>query len=66
MNSVPYAILCETFSLCGSTTKRTEITEYLVSLFLKIIQQSPNALLHTLYMCINKVCDLIATIIGSD
>ncbi|CDS09343.1 hypothetical protein LRAMOSA10703 [Lichtheimia ramosa] len=53
---VPYAILCETFSLCGSTTKRTEITEYLVSLFLKIIQQSPNALLHTLYMCINKLC----------
>ncbi|KAI7875765.1 ATP-dependent DNA ligase [Lichtheimia hyalospora FSU 10163] len=53
---VPYAILCETFNLCGSTTKRTEITEYLVSLFLKIIQQTPNALLHTLYMCINKLC----------
>ncbi|CDH55829.1 dna ligase [Lichtheimia corymbifera JMRC:FSU:9682] len=53
---VPYAILCETFSLCGNTTKRTEITEYLVSLFLKIIQQTPNALLHTLYMCINKLC----------
>ncbi|CEJ04812.1 Putative DNA ligase [Rhizopus microsporus] len=53
---IPYAVLCKTFEKCESTTKRLEITEYLVSLFSKVIQLRPDGLLEILYMCINKLC----------
>ncbi|KAI9316532.1 ATP-dependent DNA ligase [Dichotomocladium elegans] len=52
----PYAVLCKTFEHCESTTKRLEITEYLVALFIKIIHLSPNDLLTAVYMCVNKLC----------
>lgn len=54
-NSIPYAVLCKTFEKCENTTKRLEITEYLVTLFGKVIEMNPNGLLEILYMCINKV-----------
>ncbi|KAI8139140.1 ATP-dependent DNA ligase [Fennellomyces sp. T-0311] len=53
---VPYAVLCKTFELCEATTKRLEITEYLVTLFVEVIQKQKQDLLCTLYMCINKLC----------
>ncbi|KAF7728942.1 tRNA ligase [Apophysomyces ossiformis] len=53
---IPYAALCKTFELCESTTKRTAITEYIVSLFLQAIKLTPDGLLELLYMCINKLC----------
>ncbi|KAI7901663.1 ATP-dependent DNA ligase [Cokeromyces recurvatus] len=50
-----YAILCNTFEKCENTTKRLEITEYLVTLFVKVIELTPDGLLELLYMCINKL-----------
>ncbi|GAN04133.1 DNA ligase [Mucor ambiguus] len=53
---VPYSVLCETFEKCENTTKRLEITEHLVVLFVKVIELTPDGLLQLLYMCINKLC----------
>ncbi|KAI8370577.1 ATP-dependent DNA ligase [Radiomyces spectabilis] len=53
---VPYSVLCKTFELCENTTKRLEITEYLVSLFVQVIELTPEGLVELLYMCINKLC----------
>jgi hypothetical protein len=53
--SVPYSVLCKTFENCENTTKRLEITEFLVTLFVKVIELTPDGLLELLYMCINKV-----------
>ncbi|CAI2168602.1 6399_t:CDS:10 [Funneliformis geosporum] len=39
-----------------STTKRLEIQEYLTSFFKHVIELSPENLLETLYLCLNKVC----------
>lgn len=55
MHSVPYTVLCKTFEKCENTTKRLEITEHLVRLFVKVIDITPEGLLELLYMCINKV-----------
>jgi DNA ligase-1 len=52
---VPYAVLCRTFEKCEATTKRLEITESLVTLFIQVIRLSPDSLLEILYMCISKV-----------
>ncbi|KAI8080089.1 ATP-dependent DNA ligase [Halteromyces radiatus] len=53
---VPYAVLCRTFEKCENTTKRLEITEYLVTLFVQVMRLSPSGLLEIVYMCINKLC----------
>ncbi|CEP12086.1 hypothetical protein [Parasitella parasitica] len=53
---VPYAVLCKTFEKCENTTKRLEITENLVTLFVRVIDTTPDGLLELLYMCINKLC----------
>ncbi|KAI8646931.1 ATP-dependent DNA ligase [Parasitella parasitica] len=53
---VPYAVLCKTFAKCENTTKRLEITENLVTLFVRVIDTAPDGLLELLYMCINKLC----------
>ncbi|KAG2193366.1 hypothetical protein INT47_001023 [Mucor saturninus] len=53
---VPYEVLCKTFEKCENTTKRLEITENLVQLFVKVIRLTPDGLLELLYMCINKLC----------
>ncbi|KAI9477143.1 ATP-dependent DNA ligase [Zychaea mexicana] len=49
-------VLCTTFEACEATTKRLEITEYLVTLFVEVIRKKSDDLLSTLYMCINKLC----------
>jgi len=53
---IPYSALCKTFELCESTTKRTEITTYVVKLFKQVIELTPDGLLELLYLCINKLC----------
>ncbi|KAI8336881.1 ATP-dependent DNA ligase [Choanephora cucurbitarum] len=53
---IPYAVLCNTFEKCEATTKRLEITENLVTLFVKVMKTTPEGLLELLYMCINKLC----------
>jgi hypothetical protein len=52
---IPYSALCKTFELCENTTKRTEITTYMVKLFKQVIELTPDGLLELLYLCINKV-----------
>ncbi|KAI9468530.1 MAG: ATP-dependent DNA ligase [Benjaminiella poitrasii] len=52
---IPYAVLCNSFEKCENTTKRLEITEHLVTLFVKVIELTPDGLLELLYMCINKL-----------
>lgn len=53
--SVPYAALVKAFEKCEQTTKRLEITEHLVMLFIQVIRLKPEELRETLYLCINKV-----------
>ncbi|CAG8474584.1 6102_t:CDS:10, partial [Acaulospora morrowiae] len=53
---VPYAALCKTFEKIEATTKRLEIQEHLTSLFVHVIEKSPNNLLFVLYLCLNRVC----------
>ncbi|OBZ83121.1 DNA ligase 1 [Choanephora cucurbitarum] len=53
---IPYAVLCNTFEKCEATTKRLEIAENLVTLFVKVMKTTPEGLLELLYMCINKLC----------
>ncbi|CAG8450582.1 15279_t:CDS:10 [Funneliformis caledonium] len=53
---IPYSALCKTFEDIDSTTKRLEIQEYLTSFFKCVIEKSPENLLETLYLCLNKVC----------
>ncbi|KAG2178242.1 hypothetical protein INT43_003495 [Umbelopsis isabellina] len=54
--AIPYSALCKTFELCEGTTKRTEITTYMVKLFKQVIELTPDGLLELLYLCINKLC----------
>ncbi|KAG2182721.1 hypothetical protein INT44_005701 [Umbelopsis vinacea] len=54
--AIPYSALCKTFELCENTTKRTEITTYMVKLFKQVIELTPDGLLELLYLCINKLC----------
>ena len=52
---VPYAALCETFSLIEMTTKRLEISAH-ASLFLQqVLRLTPNDLLPTVLLMINKL-----------
>jgi len=52
---VPYAALCTTFSLIEMTTKRLQISAY-CSLFLQqVLRLTPNDLLPTIQLMINKV-----------
>ncbi|CAJ0748097.1 5388_t:CDS:10, partial [Entrophospora sp. SA101] len=52
---VPYSVLCKTFEMVESTTKRLEKQDYLVTLFALIIENTPENLLDSLYLCINRV-----------
>ena len=52
---VPYAALCTTFSLIEMTTKRLQITAY-CSLFLRqVLRLTPDDLLPTIFLMINKL-----------
>jgi DNA ligase-1 len=53
---VPYAALCKTFENIENTTKRIKIQEYLTKLLVAIIKLSPNNLLETIYLCLNRIC----------
>ncbi|CAG8590884.1 291_t:CDS:10, partial [Cetraspora pellucida] len=53
---VPYAALCKTFEKIEATTKRLEIQEHLTTFFVQIIEHSPDNLLETLYLCLNRIC----------
>lgn len=53
---VPYAALCKTFEAIEATTKRLVISELLTKFFLTVIALSPQHLLQTVYLCINRVC----------
>jgi len=53
---VPYAALCKTFENIENTTKRIKIQEYLTKLLVAIIKLSPDNLLETIYLCLNRIC----------
>ncbi|KAI9305046.1 ATP-dependent DNA ligase [Cunninghamella echinulata] len=44
------------FEKCETTTKRLQITEYVITLFIQVMRLSPPELLEVLYLCINKLC----------
>jgi len=53
---VPYAALCKTFENIENTTKRIKIQDYLTKLLVAIIKLSPDNLLETIYLCLNRIC----------
>lgn len=52
---VPYLALAQTFSEIEQVSARLKITEYLTNLFRSIITLSPQDLLPTVYLSINRV-----------
>lgn len=54
--SVPYAALVYCLQQIESTTKRLAIAAYLTSFLGKVIDRTPNELLQTVYLCINRLC----------
>lgn len=54
-HSVPYAALTATFSKIEATTKRLEISAYLTRFLIDVIEKTPEDLLKTVYLCINRV-----------
>ncbi|KAI0995688.1 DNA ligase 1 [Podosphaera aphanis] len=52
---VPYAALCETFSLIEMTSKRLVITSYCSLFLLKVLKLTPNDLLPVLLLMVNKL-----------
>lgn len=52
---VPYAALTATFSKIEATTKRLEISAYLTRFLIDVIEKTPEDLLKTVYLCINRV-----------
>ncbi|KAG8966716.1 hypothetical protein FRC03_011464 [Tulasnella sp. 419] len=57
---IPYAALTHTFSLIEATTKRLEITSYLTSFLLLVMQRrkegDTDSLRQAVYLCINRLC----------
>ncbi|GAA5982650.1 hypothetical protein JCM10908_006733 [Rhodotorula pacifica] len=52
---VPYAALTATFSKIADTTKRLEISAYLTGFLVNVIEKTPEDLLKTVYLCINRL-----------
>ncbi|GAA5962647.1 hypothetical protein JCM8115_005905 [Rhodotorula mucilaginosa] len=52
---VPYAALTATFSKIAATTKRLEISAYLTEFLVNVIEKTPEDLLKTVYLCINRL-----------
>ncbi|BGP58446.1 ATP-dependent DNA ligase Cdc17 [Rhodotorula sphaerocarpa] len=52
---VPYAALTATFSKIADTTKRLEISAYLTEFLVNVIERTPEDLLKTVYLCINRL-----------
>lgn len=55
LRRVPYSALCEAFERIEVTTKRLEILEITTNFFRAVIELSPESLLESLYLCLNKV-----------
>jgi DNA ligase-1 len=51
---VAYAALTATFSKIEATTKRLEISAYLTRFLVDVIEKTPEDLLKTVYLCINR------------
>ena len=54
-DKVPYAALCAMFEANENTTKRLEKTDITRSFFQNVIALSPESLLETVYLCLNKI-----------
>ncbi|KAI9872325.1 MAG: hypothetical protein M1823_008205, partial [Watsoniomyces obsoletus] len=52
---VPYAALCTTFSLIELTTKRLQITAYCSAFLQQVMRLTPNDLLPTVQLMLNKL-----------
>ena len=52
---VPYAALCTTFSLIELTTKRLQITAYCSAFLQQVLRLTPNDLLSTIQLMLNKL-----------
>ncbi|TNY17412.1 DNA ligase [Rhodotorula diobovata] len=52
---VPYAALTATFSKIDATTKRLEISAYLTHFLVEVIEKTPEDLLKSVYLCINRL-----------
>ncbi|GAA5894838.1 hypothetical protein JCM8208_006083 [Rhodotorula glutinis] len=52
---VPYAALTATFSKIDATTKRLEISAYLTHFLVEVIDKTPDDLLKSVYLCINRL-----------
>src|SRR5271170_7403042 len=52
---VPYSALCATFDTISSTTKRLEILSHLTKFYRTIIEITPENLLQTVYLTINRI-----------
>jgi len=52
---VPYAALAAVFAKCESTSKRLKIIAYVSDFFRSVIALSPEALLPSVYLCVNEV-----------
>lgn len=62
-NRVPYAALTATFSKIAATTKRLEISAYLTEFLVNVIDKTPDDLLKTVYLCINRVSRLFRIVL---
>lgn len=52
---VPYSALCATFDTISSTTKRLEILSHLTKFYRTVIEITPDNLLQTVYLTINRI-----------
>jgi len=61
---IPYSALAATFAEVEQTTKRLEILQYVIDLFVRVIRHGQDMpaekrnenLLYTVYLCINRLC----------
>ena len=57
---VPYLALARTFELIEDTSGRLRTIEILSNLLRSVIVLTPDDLLHTIYLCLNKVAPAFA------
>ncbi|CAG8543656.1 10424_t:CDS:10 [Ambispora gerdemannii] len=53
---VPFTALCKTFEAIEKETKRLVIQEYLMTFLKNVLELTPDNLLQTLYLCLNRIC----------
>lgn len=52
---ISYDDLCQTFCKIEETTKRLQILAYLTDFFVRVIQRSPEILIDSVYLCLNRI-----------